>query len=305
MSMWQLAKGTAAGELKEFKKNGYRKWPDPFRNAVKSIEVLACQDTWQARIEMFALGMGQWAFSSFIPSPTEIVRKTLAGGYKCGFYSKVKWGSPLNLLPGGDAGVAFGEMFRPVATGLFYIWAASTVYSGLDTWQSLIYQMTMCGLDHDECLLATGTGDLYGPTPEGSPGFYTELYDPLHIYASPGGGVDLYEDKAVRMNAIGNFSAGGGTVDWVEIYFIKGGISPIPASPVFRAEGLGPGSIIQWDLSYGGQQTPGTFGIFVRASQNHSGLAHSRIDVARWTITYRDIEQPETCMVWTPPVLPA
>jgi len=305
MSIWQLGKGVAAGELKEFKKNGYKRWPDPFRNAVKSIEVLACQDTWQARIEMFAIGMGQWAWSAFIPQPTEILRKTLAGSYKCGFYFGLKWGSPLNLLPGGDAGTAFGEIFRPVSTGLFYIWAGSTFFSGLNTWQSLVYQMDMCDLTHDEILLATGTGDLYGFTPAGSPGFYTELWDPGHFYSSPGGAIDLYEPKAVRMNAIGTFATGGGTTDWVEIYFIKGCTTPIPGTNAVRFENLPPGSIVQWDLSYGGQQTPGAFSIYVRAQQNHTGLAHSRIDVARWTTTYRDIDEPDTCRVWTPPVLPA
>jgi len=157
----------------------YGRWPDPFRNMVKRIDVLACEDTWQAMFEMYAIGVGNWFWSNIVPGPWEITRKTFTGGYKCGFYFGTKWRSPLDIVwRDARTSRALGEIVRPVTTGLFYIWAAGAVWDALSTWHSMQLAMEMCDLDQNVTLQRDGGGPMGIGHNEGAPAFATVMYDP-------------------------------------------------------------------------------------------------------------------------------
>jgi len=295
--------GLAGGAFEEFKKNDYKKWPDPFKNAPTEIRVLACQHTFQAKIKMYGLGFGAWAWSAFVPQPTEIVRKTLTGSYKCGFYFGLKFKSPLNFVIEESGVAAFAEMVRPVVTGLFYIWAADTLFSLLDQWQSMVYAMEMCDVIGGECLLAEGSGSLYFESGQGSPGFYDVLYDHPQHYSWPGGDVEWHEPKYVAADAMGHILAGSGIVHNIRVFFARGSIEPIPGSEIWESGPMNPGDVATFSISFGGLQNPGTLQIVVDYSQTHTGLQHSTILVQRWTTSFRDAPY-FPCGNWKPSVLP-
>jgi len=173
VSVWEQAAG-------EYFKHPTR-WPNPFANQVKRMDVLACEDTFIARIQMATLGFGNWAWGTFVPSPTEIFRKTLTGGYKCGFYGPLKYGSPLDLVwQDGRTSAVLGEILRPVTTGLFYLWATETLFGALQTWSTLLYKMDMCDTTGQETIMRSGHAPIGLGHNEGSPAFWHIVYDPMN-----------------------------------------------------------------------------------------------------------------------------
>jgi len=289
----------AGGAWNDFRDHGYRRWPNPFQNAPRDIKVLACQDTFQAKIKMYGLGLGAWAWSAFVPQPTEILRKTATGSYKCGFYFGIKFKSPLEFVFEESAVSAFAEMVRPVATGLFYIWATETLFSLLDQWQSMVYAMEMCDLRHGEALLAEGSGSMHFETGVGSPGFYDVLHDSPQHYSWPGGDVEWHETHWITADAVGFILAGSGIVNNIRVYFARGSIEPVPGTTIYESGTMNPGDVASWSIEYGGLNAPGTLQIIVEWDQTHTGLQHSTILVHRWTTTFREAPY-SPCGNWKP-----
>jgi len=189
----------------------HRSWPNPFRNAVKSINVLACEDTWQAMVEMYFVGFGNWFFSSFIPSPVELSRKFVAGSYKCGFYMLPKIASPLDIIwRDAKTSRALMEISSPLTRGLFYFWAAETAFGFLNTWSSLIHAGDFCDATGAECLLADGRAAFGGGTHHeiGDVALYSVLYDPLNRYPELGGGPEPLAPANFSATAAGQFVMG-------------------------------------------------------------------------------------------------
>lgn len=299
MSMWNLVHDG----IEDMQKHDYKQWPSPFRGSVKEIRQLACQDTFQAKIKMYGLAAGAWAWSAFVPQPTEIVRKTATGSYKCGFYFGVEFPSPLELIFDESTVTVFAEMVRPVVTGLFYLWATETLFSALDQWQSVVYAGYMCDLDHGETLLAEGSGEMFFDSGQGSPGFYDELWDPENHYTFPGGDVELHYTAFVSLDAIGHILAGSAAVDNIKVYFGRGSFEPMDGSTVYETGPMNAGDVVGFTLSYSGLQAPGTFSIMVEYQQHHTGLQRSHILVQRWTSTFRHAPH-SPCNHWTPSKLP-
>lgn len=198
----------------------YNHWPDPFRNLVKRIDVLACEDTWQAKVEMYGIGFGQWAFSSFIPSPVELTRKTITGGYKCGFYFKTKIKSPLDIIWADESvSTMLMEIARPFVTTLFLIWGISTAVEALSTWSTIIYAGQKCGATTNEILWDSGVAVMPLGHTEGSAGFFHILWDP-HNRAEPNTGqaIMLVEDHTVTLDAFIKISSGSRTLTNVSVW---------------------------------------------------------------------------------------
>lgn len=310
MSMYNLVNDG----FHDWQKSGYKQWPNPFRGSVKQIKVLACQDTWQAKIEMWGLAAGAWWWSAFVPQPSEVIRKSATGRYKCGFFLLPELPSPVEIvfddiifpnkgpkeLPIYEV---FAEMVRPAVTGLFYLWATETFFSALDQFQSVIYAQEMCDLDHGETLLAEGSGEMFFGSGVGSPGFYDELHDPENHYTFPGGDVELHYPASVSLDAVGHILAGGGHVNNIRVFFARGSTEPIPGSQVWESGPMDPGAVAAWSLSWGGIEAPGTFQIVVEYDQTHTGLQRSHILVTRWTSTFRHTPY-EPCKKWKPSRLP-
>jgi len=294
----------AGGFPSQFKKSGYKHWPNPFHNAPKNIKVLACQDTWQAKFEMWGLGLGAWLWSAAVPEPNEIIRKTATGSYKCGFYFLDELPNPIEFVTDTETVAAFGEMIRPAVTALFYVWAAETLFSGLDQYQSIIYAQEMCDLEHGETLLAEGSGSLFGNSGVGSPGFYRTLWDPEHHYSWPSGDVEWHHRKYVAADAAGHILAGGAAVDNIRMFFARGSTEPAPGTSIYETGPMSIGDVASWTLEFGAIEEPGTLQIVVEYLQHHTGLQRSTVLVQRWTTTFRDAPY-QPCTKWKPSTLPS
>jgi len=188
-------------------------WPNPFRNMVKQIDVLACEGTWEAMITMFAIGMGNWAWSNFIPSPFEITRKVFTGSYKCGFYLGPKIKSPLDLVwRDGSGSRALGSILKPATRALFYLWAGQTIYEGLSTWQSLIYEMEFCDWDGNTSTMRDSHAPIATSHSGGAPAFATIMYDPRDRCQDNVTGVEVTEEVVFQCHFLGEFISSGDTL---------------------------------------------------------------------------------------------
>jgi len=296
LSIWHAG----SGAFNEFKNNGFRKWPSPFDGMMKDIEVLACQDTWQAKVTMYGIGFGNWFYSNFIPSPVEITRKTITGSYKCGFYFKTKFGSPIDVVWKNEKiSQMLLEISNPFTTALFYMWAGQTFFSFLDVVQTIAYAQAKCGTEHDECLLVDGEGLYFaGGASLGTPGFYTELQDVKHMYQSPGGDVEWHEPGNLRSNAFGTVYAGSANISHCVISFMKG-------TTILGGEGnsvnlgaIPAGGSAQWALSFSGGVDAGTLRINGDIINDAVGLQRSTLFVNRWTTGFTTDNFPHNCTPW-------
>jgi len=164
-SIWEIVDSEQAFEkhasseiftpLRELGLDGYTHWPSPI-NFRYEIEELACQNTWQARIKLYGLTAAWWFWSNLVPSPVELTRKFLLGGYKCGFYLPIRFKSPLTIFVGDEGVEFFAEIARPVTTFFFYWWVASSLFSALDTWHTVQLLVDECKNEGWECLKANG-----------------------------------------------------------------------------------------------------------------------------------------------------
>jgi len=122
--------------LRDLGLDGWTHWPSPY-NFQAHITQLACEPTWQAKVELYATGFAWWFWSNLVPSPVELTRKLFLGGYKCGFYLPIRFKSPLTFFIG-QGGVTFlAELIRPVTTFFFYWWLASSLFAALDTYHTV------------------------------------------------------------------------------------------------------------------------------------------------------------------------
>lgn len=269
----------------------YGRWPDPFRNMLKRIDVLACEDTWQAQFTMYALAFGHWFWSNYIPGPWELTRKTFAGSYRCGFYRAGKVRSPLNIVwRDGRTARALGEIIRPVATGAFWVWNIGSKWEALKTWESLQIKQELCdenqnsSLMRDSEALFTTTGHKEGP-----PALGAIIYDPksrmnenitLCEYGFPcrwtahayGYFVSL---SAQLNNCSAKIDTGSGSDPWIPF----GNAAPFEALPFdVHIQGEGSAAILQLQMAFdvvGG------------------ALLKARFHCVRFTCNITDLNEPD------------
>jgi len=200
-------------------------WPNPFP-FLRDLKVIACEETIQVRLQFWGAVFGRWAFSTFVPSPVELTRKTIAGGYKCGFYFGQKFGSPLDFIwTDKSVSKAVLEMSSPITTGLFYMWAFSAAWEGLSSAHHALLAIERCDLERNEVLLLDGDGDFLFSPQSGSPVGYNVIQDP-HGWYSGSASVFLPAGHN-RIWAVGYVTSEGKTVSSCEVY-------------IYTATGTGP-----------------------------------------------------------------
>jgi len=168
-SVWNTVKG-------EGKELSFWKWPNPF-NAIKRIDVMACNPNWLARVEFYTEVALEFFWTNFIPSPSEVLRNWFLGNYDCGKKAKTSLKNRLPKLPGRDPRVVFAEFARPALTGLFYWWAAQTSINALTTFTTILNAQANCEADNNNCIMRDGYSSLGGPA-VGTPVFATLTHDP-------------------------------------------------------------------------------------------------------------------------------
>lgn len=203
----------------------YNHWPNPFRNMVKSINVLACEGTWEAMIEMYAVAFGNWFWSNFVPSPFEITRKVFTGSYKCGFYFGPKVKSPLDFVwEDGETSRALGSILRPVTQGLFYMWAGQTIWEALQTWQSLLYAMEMCDWDGNTTTMADASAPINTHHVSGSPAFANVIWDPRSRAEPNNTQVIVSYETVWQCHFVGYFVSSGDVLTNCKVGFTINGV---------------------------------------------------------------------------------
>lgn len=162
--------------MRELGLDGWTHWPTPY-NFQAEIKILACQDGTLAEIKLYAVGFAWWFWSNIVPSPVELTRKLLLGGYKCGFYLPVKFKSPLTVIVGEDGVSLLAKWARPFTTALFWWWVIGSAFSALATWESIQQAKHDCpdntwewhGVGHGGSFLGTGKVTTQ---------IWTDVYDP-------------------------------------------------------------------------------------------------------------------------------
>jgi len=210
--------GSTWNSVQGFLGPGWPHWPNPFP-AIKEMNVLACEDTWQAEVTFYVYTIGSWFFSSFVPSPTELTRKFVTGSYKCGFYLDVPLKSPLDVIwKDAKIGKALLGFVGPVNTAIFYFWMAQTFFSTLDAFQTMYFRGELCGATRDETLLSDGDAPIVGGgAGSGAAVFYNVLWDPQHRYGPPGSSI-IYLDGPLNVYAYGHVAAGAAGITSVRVY---------------------------------------------------------------------------------------
>jgi len=269
-----------------------RAWPSPFKNAVKQIDVLACEHTWQAMIEMYFAGFGNWAWSAFVPSPVELSRKFVAGSYKCGFYILPEIASPLDIIwRDGRTSKVLAEIASPITKGLFYMWAGQTAFSFLTTWTSLIVAQEMCDANGNECLLSDGDAAFGGGTHHelGDVGLYNVIYDPGNRYPALGGGPEPHEDSGVSATAAGQVVMALSTANNAAVWIYAGKDSQRQSLGT-----LGPGTVTSFSVSFAGN-VQAAQPIVVRFEADITGdtILPNRVQVSRFTTSFSPMQDPE------------
>lgn len=157
----------------------FLRWPNPFTPHVDDIEVLMCEHDLILLIKGAGLGFGYWWFTTFVPSPAEIARKVITGGYGCGFYLIADIPSPLDIIgKNRQLTKLVARIARPFAESLFYLWGQQAIFEALSTWQSLVYSARICDAQANEILLGAANTPQNRDTSDGVIGLIDEIYDP-------------------------------------------------------------------------------------------------------------------------------
>jgi len=246
-------------------------WPTPHLGFVTSIEVLACNHTWQAKVAMYGIAAAEWAWSNIVPSPIELARKTLTGSYKCGFYLHAGFKSPLDVIWKDASKSKFLlEVTSPITTGFFYIWAATSAYEALSKWNSLIYAMAMCDTDTHSCLVDSAMNLETAANISGDLSWPHEIYDPNDWHEPNGGFIGIPEEAYVTANAFGYVRTDNIMVDDVKVEIKVNGTTVSQVS----LGNMGQESEAPWSLEYSHLASAGNVVV------HYSGHAHDQTGIS-------------------------
>jgi len=255
-------------------------WPH-YPGFFKELRVLACEDTWQAEVEMWFDVAAEFFYTTFIPSPVELSRKLVSGAYKCGFYLPIKLKSPLDVVwKDGKTSKALLQINSPATRGLFMVWAMGAAWGALAAWQSVPLAQAMCDADGHECLLRAGENWFPGTDPEGAPGFFEVIYDPAGRYVPPGGGID-FEGGALSSWAGGHITNSGPPVTSYSIQLWP----TVLGAPEIFGGAIAPGEDVTWHYEWtGNAQDNGTCQHVFKFKTQNQGRFSLLVTVDRWTV---------------------
>lgn len=168
---------------------GLPAWPNPV-NYIVDYQELACGDTWQAYVKFAFAEAAYFAWATFVPNPSEILRKFLLGSYKCGFYFGGGFKSPMTLFVDEDAFEVLVEFQRPAQALTFYWWMAASAYTAFQTWQTVMHKSDRCFPENANVILGPGEGEFNIATGLATPAFYNVIKNDDGLY--PGAGADVF-----------------------------------------------------------------------------------------------------------------
>jgi len=198
--------------LADYGLDGWTHWPTPMNFAVR-VTQLACEPTWQAKIELYATGALWFFWTNLIPSPVEITRKLFLGGYKCGFYLPIRFKSPLNFIIGQGGTTFLAELARPITTFAFWWWVGSSIFSAIDIWTTVAQLEDECHTEGFSVLLRDGAGAFNASGSYQGAGMQVIEDDFLRWEGASG--VDVH-NTVWTYDIFGRFHTGGNLVDHMD-----------------------------------------------------------------------------------------
>jgi hypothetical protein len=246
--------------------------------------------------------IGKWFWSSFVPSPVELARKTITGSYRCGFYLNEGFESPIDILWTNEGeigpGRLLGQILAPAIEGLFYLWAAETAFSGMQTISTMLYAKEFCGLDPNSTALANGRGAIGSGERTGDAVFYDVIQDPQNVYGEPGASVLVIPNRCVQTSAYGYIIAGA-----VPLTNVKVGIhvtgNPIEDGLIVADLGtIAAGSLRSFALEYTGEPLVGSFAVGFHCFSDNPTINFGAINVASWIISQNVECVDQSCKIW-------
>lgn len=282
----------------------WTKWADPFKNGVKKFEQVSCEGEDTFDIETWLPVVGSWFWTSFIPSPVELTRKTVTGGYKCGFYLGVRFKSPLDIIWRDGSGSRFlARVVRPTATAFYYMWMAQTYYAALSTWQSLIYRGYSCEGQNDSVITADGAANITIEGPgNGAMPFGLSIFDPNLWHTGFGSVIEVPGAGNTTCRAYITVTSLGVTLSNLRMRLIldNGSIQIVADSQVAS---LAPNEQVTYALEGNLASTgPSHWTILMDWTGMTKQFPLSRVELrlSRAFEKYSPGELPSTCAVWTP-----
>lgn len=278
MSIWN--------KVKQTKYRDFSHWPNPFPS-VQEVTPMACSPNQLVLVKMWGLAALHWWFDAFVPSPTELVRKTLTGSYKCGFFLGGELPSPLDVIwEDGRTSQALMEISRPVTTALFAMWATQTAFAALDAAHTLYLAMEKCEEDQNEGVMADGAAYFASDHDIGGTPFYTTLWDPKGR-AEPIDGAFGFPIGPMSASAFGTVSCAAGFITNVRASLIAGGHSYNQQD----LGGCGPGGHVSYSLSMGATMlNAGAIQVRLEITQTGAGPFTTEAITKRFIIHYNQID---------------
>lgn len=214
--MWDITQYFEQGN-QDYPRKGvwkYTRWNDPFKGGIDKFSQVACEGEILAIMEGVGLQFGSYFFTTFVPSPVEIARKTLLGGYRCGFYLGVKVKSPLDIIwRNGEGTKILARIASPFTRALFWAWGTQAIWDGLSTWQSLLYMMYACEGDGQTCICADGAAPINQEGPgSGSMPFGGDVFDPNDWHQGLSGVIHVPALSNTTANAFLDITAAGASI---------------------------------------------------------------------------------------------
>lgn len=215
--IWDTVKGNAG------KAANFNHWPNPV-NWVVNIDVLMCnQDYWLARIELAFATAADFFWTNLVPSPRELERKFLLGGYRCGFYVNIKVKSPMRIVAGKGASTVIVEIVQPFTKFLFYWWAQQTILESIAAWMTVLYPELYCVENVGKVYNQNSNAPIVTGTTAGTTAFPTHTYDPFHLALPLEEGATLGAGPA-KVTAAWFFTVGNVPIDSIKTGWTVNGI---------------------------------------------------------------------------------
>lgn len=288
-SMWDYDSGKP--KWPRPKGSGWPHWPKDTLQGPKSIEVVACEGELLVSVEMFRAGFGNWAFTTFFPSPTEIARKWILGGYACGFYLTGKQKSPLDIIwRNGELTKFLAKLAIGPTSALFVMWGQDAIMSGLAQWQSMLYAADMCDADNNEMIAHDAQNTWPNGPFEGIVAIYVVTWNPKGYMADPSGVVTVPPGYSWTAQAFGQFRCFSGYLHDLEV-----GIRDANTGIIHDHQYLGdlsPGGEASFSVGPAAGTGPAVLGVWVKGENLDAPAAANIVQVQTWT-AYAGPSAPE------------
>lgn len=266
--------------FKSLRSDKWPKFPSPFP-WISDVRVLACEKDLLIEIENIASIAGQWVFSTFVPQPSEIVRKFLTGKTKKGYFGLPLEFAPLDILwTSGDATKILATITAPLAEGLYFLWLQQTAVTALQSAQMVGMLFEACPDSSDETLVADGLADTFTGSGSGGLPLWTTIQDPHGRYNSPGANMTT-KGHWCNMSIHGYVHSASEDISSMKVQFTKQGV-------MFAELDMGhltPGTITPFSLSGSTACNPTDLvaNNFIKVVASH-GVAGAQYIGTRWTM---------------------